>query len=45
MWKTFALQVAGLVCLPVGAFIAWGLGGGIVGLGVSSIYVGLAGER
>lgn len=39
------LQVLGLVGLPVGGFVAFGAGGGLVGASVSAVYVGLALER
>lgn len=39
------LQVLGLVGLPVGGFIAGGVGGGVAGLSVSVVYVGLALEK
>ena len=39
------LQVAGLVAVNVGAWLAAGVGGGLVALGVSAVYVGLAAER
>lgn len=39
------LQLLGLIGLPVGGFIAGGVGGGVVGASVSAVYVGLAMER
>ncbi len=39
------LQLAALVGFPVGGLIAQGVGGGIVGLSVSVLYVGVAWER
>jgi len=39
------LQIAGLIGLPVGGFIAGGAGGGVVGASVTAIYVGVAMDR
>lgn len=38
-------QVAGLVAVVVGAWVSAGAGGGLVAVGVSAVYVGLAAER
>lgn len=42
MIVAIALQVAGLIGLPVGGFLAGGVGGAIIGASVSAVYVGLA---
>lgn len=39
------LQLVGLVLLPVGGFLAAGVGGAVVGLAVVFVFVGLAIER
>lgn len=45
MFKSFALQVAGLIGLPIGGALAAGVGGAICGMSVSLVYVGLAMEN
>lgn len=42
MMYALVLQVAGLVGLPVGGFLAGGVGGAVIGASVSAVYVGLA---
>lgn len=42
MMYALVLQIAGLVGLPVGGFLAAGVGGAIVGASLSAVYVGLA---
>jgi len=39
------LQFAALVGFPVGGYLSAGAGGAVVGVSVSSLYVGLAVER
>jgi hypothetical protein len=39
------LQLVGLVAVVVGAFIAAGVGGVLIGGGVAAVYVGLAVDR
>lgn len=45
MVTPFLLQIAGLIGLPVGGFLAGSWGGGVIGASVSLIYIGLAAEE
>lgn len=45
MMFALVLQILGLVGLPVGGFVAAGVGGGVVGASLSLVFVGLALER
>lgn len=38
-------QIAGLVVVNVGAWLAAGVGGGLVAAGVTAVFVGVAAER